>query len=562
MTLRRSDFTRAGAAILWTIAAILLALRVPGMKWLVEKVLERAIRSREKRTPKPDKRRKIIKTGRLSKAEIRQMHKEASDVAHGPRQLHLPPLPAEILREIIRCATDTYPSPFSIHRFTPLPPFEAFPMPILDREMQRKLHALSMREKVAVSQVSKLWREMSKEFLFNSIRIRHIRQIWLLGRAFEEDERRMGDRSKRGTAPRWVRELWVDMDNGRNQTNSDLEWLSKPSFSHFLKRCPNIVVFRGLGREPFREFRANFQRSRILEQILCRNVEEGGLSSEEPSHNSRRIELSLFASGDPFFPLLPPPSNSGTTPHQLVLSSVCFLELCPSFRPIEVGHPRGAVILPNLQHLTVSGPIPAAYATKLEMPHLHGITYSLEFPSNPLDNDSFLQLLTKYGAGLKELAIPHKTSPQVLNHVRMHCTNLETFSVHWEQLAKCPPSVITVGVFGLEGVVYNGQDPSAIIAFGALVDAAPALQEVRDLSWRSGVVRKRAIRNCNSQDAPAHAHFWSEIFRAFSRAGSHIRLVDWRGRVVDPVRAGELDDGDRFMDEVIAPAVIWGSVYE
>ncbi|KAG9046779.1 hypothetical protein FS837_003651 [Tulasnella sp. UAMH 9824] len=559
MALRRSDFTRAGAAVLWTIAAILLALRVPGMKWLVGKVIEWVIRSRKDRTrPKRYKRGKIIKTGRLSKDEIRKMRKEASGAAFEPRYpSHLPPLPPEILREIIIHATDTCPSPFSIHRFAPLPPFEAFSIALTERQTQRKLHALSMREKVTVSMVSKLWREISKEFLFNSIRIRHIRQIPLLGRAIEADERRMGGRGTHGTASRLVRELWIDLGYGTFHTPLDLRELSKFDISAFLERCPNIVVFRGVGRGSYEQFGPRLYRGQILGQILCPNAEEGS-SSDESSNTNRRIELSLSLPDDPFFPLLPPPSNSGTIPQELVLSSVRFLELCSSFQRIEPGHPRGAVILPNLEHLTIVGPVPLTYATKLEMPQLQGITCVLDYYDNPLANDPFLQLLTKYGAGLKELAILGKVSPQVLNHVRMNCFNLETFCVNWKQVSECPPSVITVGVLGLERVVYKGQDRAAITALDALIGAAPALQEVRDLSWRSSVVRKRAIRNCNSQDAPPHVQFWSEVFHVFSRARSDVRLVDWRGRAVDLAREGQLDDDDRFMDEVVAPAVIWG----
>lgn len=485
------------------------------------------------------------------------MRKEASGAAPEPRYpSHLPPLPAEILREILKNATDTCPSPFSIHRFAPLPPLEAFSMPLTERQTQRKLHALSMREKMTVSMVSKLWREFSKEFLFNSIRIRHIRQIPQLGRAFEADERRLGGQGTHGTAPRWVRELWIDLDYDTVHTPLDLRELSKFGLSDVLERCPNIVVFRGLGRGSYQQIALKFHTGQMLGQIVHSNTKGGSSSNESPTTN-RRIELSLSVPGDPFLPLLPPPSNSGTIPQQLVLSSVRFLELCSGFEPIATGHARGAIILPNLEHLTIVGPARITYALKLEMPRLQGITCSLDGYDYPPANDPLLQLLTKYGAGLKELAIVHKTSPQVLNHVRMHCTNLETFCVNWEQVAECPPSVLTVGVLGLEGVVYKGQGRAAIIAFGALVEAAPALQEVRDLSWRSSVVRKRAMRNSNSQDAPPHTQFWSEVFLVFSRARSDVRLVDWRGRVVDPAREGELDNDDRFMDEVVAPAVIW-----
>ncbi|KAG8931557.1 hypothetical protein FRC01_001121 [Tulasnella sp. 417] len=434
-------------------------------------------------------------------------------------------------------------------------------MPLTEREMQRKLHALSMREKVTVSRVSKLWREISKEFLFNSIRVHHTLQIPLLGRAFRADEARMGGLGARGTAPCWVRELWIDLDDSTIQTHfdsKDLNDLPKFSLSKLLKRCPSIVVFRGFGRGPYQKFGPRFHTSQILGQILRTNVEEDSSSSGELPHNSHSIELNLFVPGDPFLHLLPPPSNTGATPQQLVLSSVRYLELSPTFHPIEIGPPRGAFILPNLEHLTVSGTVAATYATKLEMPRLRGVTYLLEFFFNPPANEPFLQLLTKYGAGLNVLTIPYKTSRQVLDHVGMHCTNLQSFTANWEQVAECPPGVTTVAVVGLEDVVYQGQSRSAIIALGALIDAAPALQEVRDLSWRSSVVRKRTARNCNSQDAPPHAQFWSEVCRIFGRSGSGVRLVDWRGRVIDPVREMEMDDDDRFMDEVVGPAVIWG----
>ncbi|KAG8955942.1 hypothetical protein FRC04_006390 [Tulasnella sp. 424] len=550
MAFRRQDFSRAGAAVLWTIAAIFLFLRVPGMEWLVGKVLECVLRPRKNRAPKPYKPGPIIKTGRLSKAEIREMRKEAVSAARelNPHQ-NLPALPTEILREIIKSATDTYPSPFSIHRYAPLPPFEASPMPILEREIQRKLHTLSMQAKVTVSQVSKLWREVSKEFLFNSIRICHIRQISLLGRVFEADERRTAKRSTGSTAPGWVRELWIDLDNYTGPASSRLMQRFNFDLLSLIERCPNIVVFRGFRRRSYSTSRVLFKEGQILRQIINPSREDGSSSGKETSYSHGRIELSVFAADDTFLPLIPPPSSSGAA---LSLSSIRSLELRSDFHTPSTGHPLGTIILPNLTHLTLDEFVSARYATALDMPRLQGIACSIE-----RDKDHLLQLLTKYGAGLKELAILHKASSRELDHIRRHCINLETFSIGWDQVAECPPSVTTLGIFKLENVLFWGQDGQALSAVGGLVDAAPALREVRDLSWRSSVVRQRAMRSRNGQDAEAYRRFWAEFCLVLNRTADDIRLIDWRGRVVSPSGEVGTDDGDRFMDAVVAPAAIW-----
>ncbi|KAG9046786.1 hypothetical protein FS837_003658 [Tulasnella sp. UAMH 9824] len=196
----------------------------------------------------------------------------------------VPFIPPEIVREIIRHATDTFPAPLSIHYSIPSasqplsPPPSSYPhFPYWscafreDGDVDRKLHALSMKIKLSVSRVPRTWRDVAAEFLFNSIRIHDSKQLPLLWHAFEGDARRRGQAANKeimaplGSAPWWIRELWIDFEKIKHIARYDPK---KFGLADLLKICPNIVVYRGLGTWKQFPFSPPPKHTASLKQVL------------------------------------------------------------------------------------------------------------------------------------------------------------------------------------------------------------------------------------------------------------------------------------------------------
>ncbi|KAG8954316.1 hypothetical protein FRC00_005940 [Tulasnella sp. 408] len=269
-------------------------------------------------------------TGRLTEAELAAAAQATSPLLSAAEQARGGPfIPPEIVREIIRHATDTYPAPFSIHY--PIPsisqplapppsPPPRFPYSSCafkeDRDVDRKLHALSMKIKLSVSRVSRMWRDVAAEFLFNSIRIYHTWQISLLWHAFEGDARRRGEGGSidtaalPGSAPWWVRELWIDFDKITLIVRGN-SW--EFGLADLLKICPNIVVYRGLGKWCQFPFSMLPKHKEALMQVLglpgdgghATNGEAYGMRGSEldVQDTGRRIEFCLAFEWEPTFPL-------------------------------------------------------------------------------------------------------------------------------------------------------------------------------------------------------------------------------------------------------------------
>ncbi|KAG8892157.1 hypothetical protein FRC00_012559, partial [Tulasnella sp. 408] len=215
----------------------------------------------------------------LAATQVTTHLSSAAGQGHG-----VPFIPPEIVREIIRHATDTFPAPFSIHYpipsasqplSPPPPPHPRFPHSSYafgeDKDIDRKLHALSMKIKLSVSCVSGTWRDVAAEFLFNSIRIHDSKQLPLLWRAFEGDARRRGQEASKetvaplGSAAWWIRELWIDLEKIKDTAQSKL---TEFCLAGLLKICPNVVVYRGLGERSQFPFSSLSERKAALKQVL------------------------------------------------------------------------------------------------------------------------------------------------------------------------------------------------------------------------------------------------------------------------------------------------------
>ncbi|KAG8922554.1 hypothetical protein FRC00_007300, partial [Tulasnella sp. 408] len=220
-----------------------------------------------------------------------------------------------------------------------------------------------MKVKLSVSGVSREWRNIAVEFLFNSIRIQEPRQIPLLWYAFEGDAKRRGEHASKeiiarpGSAPWWIRELWIDLRKvkRRTQTNSPEDL---PSFDllDLLKICPNIVVYRGPGTWRKRSYRW-IRDDAVLNQVLGQPEQRAGEVYEMRASElnvpaiGRRLELCSMVDrqlnaahyGD-----LPKPE-----PQILTLPYVSSLELRNFCFTGATWMAHDAIQLPNLVHLAL-----------------------------------------------------------------------------------------------------------------------------------------------------------------------------------------------------------------
>ncbi|KAG8940568.1 hypothetical protein FRC00_012958, partial [Tulasnella sp. 408] len=404
---------------------------------------------------------------RLTDSELTAATEANNPLPSATGQGHtVPLLPLEIVREIIRHATDTFPAPYSIHYPSPSTPqslsspspHPRFPYSSYafqeDREIDRKLHALSMKIKLAVSLVSRTWREVAVEFLFNSVRIHYFGQIALLWRAFEGDAKRRGDQASKdtiaqpGSAPWWIRELWIDCEFKMKRVAQSDSTGTPPSFNlvNILQMCPNIVVYRGVGWWRRFQFPAlSLRRPAALKRILDLPVEWGDQTNGEQQEiqrseldvldTGRRIELCLAFEWEASFPLFSYDATS--TPRTLTLPCISSMELRSLYLLVTTNLATYDVIrLPNLVHLTLRGGDSLKYDTRrLVLPSLRSVTFGvvnmrpLRFQGEP----HLGHFLEKHGLALEELTVLEKAHLERLDRLR---PVLHTLRAHYLELPR------------------------------------------------------------------------------------------------------------------------------
>ncbi|KAG8892386.1 hypothetical protein FRC00_012175 [Tulasnella sp. 408] len=326
-----------------------------------------------------------------------------------------------------------------------------------------------MRIKLSVSRVSREWRHVAVEFLFNSIRIRDSRQVALLWYAFEGDAKRRGEQASKvnaarsGTAPWWVRELWIDLrevpvfgTEKRVARTDSPEAL--PSFNLFdlLKICPNILMCRVPG-----DMTSDYlEPVKVMKQVLGQLGERGGeahvAQSGElnvPVTGRRQVELCSVSDyallcihyGDP--PI--------STPHIITLPLISSLDLRKIHSSEFDVMTHDAIRLPNLVELALQGHNSLKYATaRLILPSLQSVTLR-PIVMNPLrfqEEPPLEAFLEKHGLALQELTVLEiSSSGGYLRRLDQLCPVLQTLRMHYSELpTSSVPSVQTVGLYGLE----------------------------------------------------------------------------------------------------------------
>ncbi|KAG8918673.1 hypothetical protein FRC00_012199, partial [Tulasnella sp. 408] len=488
-----------------------------------------------------------IRCRRLTKFELAEATRATTSPSPATGQEKIvPSLPPEIVREIIRHATNTFPDPYSIHHpspsssqsLSPPPPHSHFPYSSHvfeeDREVDRKLRALSMGIKLSVSGVSREWRDVAVEFLFNSVRIRDLRQIVLLWYAFEGDAKRRGEQASKqsvarpGSAPWWIRELWIDL---RDVVYWNVERVARtdsaealPSFNLFdlLKICPNIVVYRAPGHmSP-----DYLESERVFKQVLGYPGERG-----DEAHGSQGGELNVPVIGRRHVELCsmygrwlhgthygdPPISR----PQVLTLLHISSLDLRRIYPDSEFNFTaHDAIQLPNLVHLALQGTDSLTYATaRLILPSLRSVTFRpiVIDPPRSEEEPPLEAFLEKHGLALEELTVMEiSSSGDYLRRLDQLCPILQTLRIHYSGLPKSfVPSVQAVGLYGLEHVGRDSTSGEAVIS--GIFHVFPNVTTIQDLSWRSSVIRWRAYMNWTDPEGAKWREFWAPAIRAVRR---------------------------------------------
>ncbi|KAG8912305.1 hypothetical protein FRC00_004808 [Tulasnella sp. 408] len=545
-------------------------------------------------------------TGRLTGFEMAATTDPSSCIAP---ENPLPFLPPEVIREIIRHATDTFPSPSSIHHpspstsqfFSPPPSHLQFPYSGYcrgDFEVDRKLHALSMKIKLSVSGVSRVWRSLAVEFLFNSIRIHDSKQILLLWHAIEGDAKRRGEQpskenvAQRGSAPWWIRELWVDCWVNFDQINSATPSASAEfQLADLLTICPNIIKYRGLGSGRHLRSPLLWRDDAVLKQLLRLSDSWGEKNHAEPHEGQhdqalgdahevqgrgldvpdpgRRIELCFIFGWEPVLRLLS--DQPIPTPRTLTLPYISSLEL-RSLQVLINWYPLGfkTIRFPNLAHLSLRGEDSLTYATtNLILPSLRGVTLG-STTLRPLQFHEESQLesfLEKHGFALEELTILEKPYSRYLQRLDQLCPTLQTLRTHYLELPRSVVrSVTTVGLYDLEHAGRNLDSGENLVL--SIFKVFPEVVTIQDMSWRSSVIRRRAYTNWTDPEGARYRAFWAQLLRTLRNAGSddqlsarEVTLLDWRGKPVDAVPTKPPDDqramlgpDDQLLDALLSRA--------
>ncbi|KAG8916255.1 hypothetical protein FRC00_000387, partial [Tulasnella sp. 408] len=123
----------------------------------------------------------------------------------------------------------------------------------------------------------------------------------------------------------------------------------------------------------------------------------------------------------------------------------------------------------------------------------------------------------------------------------------------------------TVGLYGLEHAFHDtGPSPAfGEILVNQILKDFPQVTTIQDVSWRSGVIRRRAFTNWKDPEGAKYREFWTRLLRAVRNSagsgteftGRKVTFLDWRGRVVDAVptnppgeKSQALSPDDQVMD--------------
>lgn len=491
-------------------------LRVPSLTRLLEKVSQKDRLNKREETPPKER-------SKWANPQPHQSQKSAN------KPMHLPP---EIITEIIKLATDTFPAPFSIHRFTlnQSSPFSSASTD--DQSLERMLHSSSMTIKRTVSLVSREWNVLSTEFLFNSVRIVRKAQIRQLWDAFESRRTRLGEtRDGPGCAAWSVRVFWVDDEIPASGRISPELYPESPSLLDFVGRCRRIIVFRGFGIRVHSPLLKTANLLPILSGIV-RSTQNPLWSLNEKEEEEENAEHTLKA-------LLPPEQV------ELEFRIDDYQEVTMFLRPPDTdsldalrvlklrsnGSFGGLIVktrlcFPNLIELHLAKLGALQLAVTFVMPSLTKVVWDLIPKDYQVDLDTFLLV---HGEGLLELSL--RKNPQDLRKLDRTCPHLHQLHIVFDG-TRSPgnyfphTSLQVLGLHNLHDVLRNKYSHQLV----ELIKEFPSLRFVQDANWKSSTLRDQHLRKWDTSDSREWQKMWQEFIDVLRE--KKIELIDWRGQPV------------------------------
>ncbi|KAG8893975.1 hypothetical protein FRC01_013240, partial [Tulasnella sp. 417] len=359
-------------------------------------------------------------------------------------------LPLEIWGEILKQATNTHPPPMTIHDFTHTGSLDSPRLTCL--ELQRRLHHLSMKTKIASTLVCKAWHPLAKSILFESVRVTDIRQIESL-LLLLESEHKAGKTGPESSAW-WIRELWFD---------TTICTCARPNEPNALARllglCPRILAFRKFGRS---NCSANDVQevNIVLEPLICQanNKNDEEIHTKGTTLTHLDLAFSTMWSFEHFLSANPELNNE--------VPSLRSMELRPSYiSMIDDPDSESPYVkqvqptFPSLVSLRLLGSLSMIQATRFSLPALRSLTiYSTAFDRTG-DYNSISAVLEAHGGNLVELELDVPLS--CLPNLYTTCPKLKRLQIPATAFveAELPnidhPTVTTLGIFGMQKLVYE-----------------------------------------------------------------------------------------------------------
>ncbi|KAG8955936.1 hypothetical protein FRC04_006384 [Tulasnella sp. 424] len=196
------------------------------------------------------------------------------------------------------------------------------------------------------------------------------------------------------------------------------------------------------------------------------------------------------------------------------------------------------------------------------MPSLQSVTYQ-KCDWGASQHPYFEKFLEKHGLSLEELVLLDRSGPgHWLERLDQLCPILQTFQAYYNDLPPSTlPSVRTVGLYGLERAGANPEWGQLLVT--EIFTTFPNVTTIQDMSWRSGVVRRRAFTSWRDPEGAKRRHFWTQMLRTIQtghqRPVQEVTFLDWKGKVIDAVPTSPPEDpcpvlgpDDELMDALLS----------
>lgn len=437
---------------------------------------------------------------------------EAPPQQNNDVNIHMPfvPLPPELWKIIIGFATESYPAPLSIHNMVSS---DSFSSPILTDHQSFLLYRQSLRYKLKCSCVSRSWRSISTQYLFETVWIKSQSQAKKLAQELHRDN--AVGRDLAGCVGWWVRSIFIDANHLDGSTEIDI-----------ITKCPRLVRYRNMRQG------VATSHSAALTKLFPH-------TSEPTTFNSviiHREPVKLLDWTDchrrcfnQFFQF----------ETQLIASRLSRLECLilkspPGMVTQDYGsqHPSFPLYLPSLKMLRVLGLEELAQTLSWEMPSLKMVSMTSLCcqDEDPVATHS-KAFLDVHGCKIEELEISDNFPLYDLD-MNVVCPNVHTLRLSPNKFARW-----SLPVFRKCRVKHlllldteKWLSGRGLNSWSLALEQFPCLETVQDVSWESHQVRCRALHRRGTDEAAHYITFWEAWKLILVSRG--VQLLGWDGKVI------------------------------